>query len=104
MAFQSQNDVIQRFNTLSPSSSVEELDEKDVAGDEGCDRLTSLEEYAEKRGRNVNDGNNNDVVRFKGWLNYAKLHKNGKKNWNRGRLERAGVKWFHGHDIRHQIR
>ena len=45
-----------------------------------------------------NDGNNNtnmsssnDVVYFKGWLNYAKLpfdssssKKSGKKNWNKG--------------------
>ena len=95
---------MQRLQFLSPSSSVEELLEEDEEEEEG-NRLPSIDENCHVGADKVengavtggsvgaNDGNNNDVVHFKGWLNYAKLQleasskKGLKKNWNKGENE-----------------
>ena len=99
---------MQRLQFLSPSSSVEELLEEDEEEEEG-NRLPSIDENCHVGADKVengaatggsvgaNDGNNNDVVHFKGWLNYAKLQletsskKGLKKNWNKGENEGGGL-------------
>ena len=81
-------DSVQRLHFASPSSSVEELLDDD-------DRLASIgeDEDDDRANHHNNDPNNNDVVRYKGWLNFAKLpydcsalssKKSVKKNWAKG--------------------
>ena len=97
---------MQRLQFISPSSSVEELLEEDEEEESGGSRLPSVEEddhVGQKAdnfsaaGVGANDGNNNDVVHFKGWLNYAKLQmdssskKGAKKNWNKGQGESVSL-------------
>ena len=75
----------------SPTSSIEEV----IDTDDDADRRPSLEEDdGDARANDAN--NNNDVVRFKGWLTYAKLpydypalssKKSVKKNWTKGEAD-----------------